>query len=255
MVRSLLLFALLAVTGVAWFSGGGEPPFKPGKLTKAQQAKLDRGVTLRFFGPDDKLLDTRRVRLVALHVAAGSPPSLLLAPGPVQAKFSAYLKLPLKGTYAFQMFGNGAAVLRLNGKEVLRTKDGVAAQKDATVDLLKGYNLVEVAYQGPPQGDATLRVFWAGEGFTWEPLPPDLLFSRNDEADLVAGTDLREGRFLYATRGCAHCHALPGKVTVGESAMPELKQGGPNLANAGRRLKADWLRAGSSIRGRCGPRR
>src|SRR5262249_6065910 len=149
--------------------------------SKEEQAKLDRGVTLRFHGADGKVLDTRRVRLMALHVPAGTAPSLLLDPGPFTAKLTALLKLPLRGTYSFRVFGTGTAVLKVNDREVLRTEGGVGKEKDAKIDLVKGYNKVEVAYQAPAQGDATLRVFWEGEGFVLEPLPPDLLFSRNDE--------------------------------------------------------------------------
>ena len=72
-------------------------------------------------------------------------------------------------------------------------------------------------------------------------MPPDLLFSRNDEADLAGGTNMREGRLLFATLGCAQCHQLPGKVKADECAMPELQQRSPHLANAGNRFRADWL--------------
>jgi len=48
-------------------------------------------------------------------------------------------------------------------KEVLRTLNGISKDKEAKVDLVKGYNLIEIAYQSPAKGDATLRLFWAAK--------------------------------------------------------------------------------------------
>src|SRR5438270_408377 len=70
-------------------------------------------------------------------------------------------------------------------------------------------------------------------------LQPGLLFSRGDEPALVRGMQRRDGRMLFATRGCAQCHELPGNVK--DAAMPELKQRGPSLEGAGRRLRAAWM--------------
>jgi mono/diheme cytochrome c family protein len=80
-----------------------------------------------------------------------------------------------------------------------------------------------------------------GEGFGLEPLPPEALFSRGDEADLVAASQVREGRVLYATRGCSRCHALPAGVKLGPGAMPEMHHEAPSLAGAGARFRPAWL--------------
>ena len=51
--------------------------FKPGKLTKEEQAALQPGLTLRFYKEPNRRnssLDARRVRLAALHVPAGGAP-------------------------------------------------------------------------------------------------------------------------------------------------------------------------------------
>src|SRR5438094_47483 len=75
-------------------------PFKPGKLPSADVAALKQGLTLRFY-KDAKPLDTRRIRLAALHVPAGDAPSPFVAPGPFAAKLSGYVKNPLKTAYSF----------------------------------------------------------------------------------------------------------------------------------------------------------
>ena len=53
-------------------------------------------------------------------------------------------------------------------------------------------------------------------------MPPDVLFSRKDDADLVAQTALREGRSLYASSQCYRCHNLPEGVYLEKVAMPEI---------------------------------
>src|SRR4051812_9299127 len=100
MFRSLLIVAALAaLPAAAWFCHAGDP-FKPGKLSKDEVAKLERGVTLRFYVFGGHQLDARRTRLLALHVPEGAPPSLLVNGGRFTAKLSAFLKLPLRGTYS-----------------------------------------------------------------------------------------------------------------------------------------------------------
>jgi mono/diheme cytochrome c family protein len=233
---------VLALGTVAWFARGGET-FKPGKLSKQEQAALQPGLTLRLFRKDtaDKPLDARRVRLAALHVNAGTAPSPFVAPGQFAATISGYLKTSLKGEFIFRVDSIGTATLRINGKEVLKVVNRVQDTAEP-IQLAKGYNRIELDYVSTAKGDGHVRVYWSGENFTTEPLPPELLFARGDEADLIRGEELRAGRFLYATRGCARCHALPDNIKEGELAMPELRfQRAPSLEGAGRRLEPAWM--------------
>jgi mono/diheme cytochrome c family protein len=209
-------------------------PFKPGKLPPAEVAALQPGLTLRFRAKagDAKSLDARRVRLAALHVPKGDPPTPFLPSGPVHVTLTGYLKNPLKGDHRFRLAGNGVVKLHVNGKEILS-----AFGKEAEVELAKNYNKIEVIYSGPPDGDATLRLEWAGEKFSFEPVPTDVLYSRKDDGDLVEKTLLREGRELYANLHCASCHAK----AVGTPKMPELTGRPPRMDEAGHRFQHDWL--------------
>jgi mono/diheme cytochrome c family protein len=213
-------------------------PFKPGKLPPAEAAGLQAGLTLRFYGKADdaKPLDTRRVRLAALHVPRDTPPSPFLAPGPIHAKLSGYLKNPLKGDYRLRLTATGAAILRINDKEVLKN-DG----QEAEVELAKNYNRIEIIYTSPSKGDSTLRLDWSGEKFGFEPVPPDMLFSPKDDADLVAQTSEREGRQVFANLHCASCHPLPGKFALKDCAMPEMQSTAPRLDEVGNRFQYAWL--------------
>jgi mono/diheme cytochrome c family protein len=238
MPRGIALVLFLTIALGLGSSPAGEP-FKPGKLSKEEIAKLDPGLTLRFVS-NGLVIDARRVRLAALHVPQGSAPSVQIAPGKLEAELTGLLKLPLKGEYAFKLVGSGDAKLAINGKTTVALENGTA-KASAPVELVKGYNLLTLNYTSPGEGQATIRVYWSGENFAWEPLPPDLLFSRKDDANLVSATSLREGRLLFATHGCAHCHKLPGKLTVEKCAMPEMRQQAPSLEGVGKRLAPDFL--------------
>jgi mono/diheme cytochrome c family protein len=234
---SIIVFIAFACPSAIGAFQPGEP-FKPGKLPPAYVAALQQGLTLRFYKPGDpKALDARRVRLAALHVPKGGAPSPFIAPGLFAAKLSGYLKNPLKGDYGFRLVGAGDIVLKINDKIVLKHPQD--KDKEVTVELAKNYNRLEIDFISPP-GDATLRLYWSGEKFGFEPVPPEVLFSRGDDKDLLEQTTLREGRLLFANRQCASCH-LPAKLATSDLKMPECKSSAPRLDDAGNRLQYDWL--------------
>ncbi len=239
---STFIVLLLALASFAPAYQTGEP-FKPGKLPPAEVAALRPGMTLRFLAKpgDAKALDARRVRLAALHVPAGSAPSPFIPAGPFHARLTGYLKNPLKSTYGFKLVATGEATLKVNDKLVLT----LPADKDksAEIELAKNYNRIEIAFNSPATGDAGLRLYWSGEKFDFEPIPPDVLFTRGDDADLVVKTHERDGRLLFANLHCASCHAAAPKGEVFKPAMPEWKSEAPKLDNAGQRFNADWLAA------------
>jgi mono/diheme cytochrome c family protein len=237
-------FLILAPGQLPAFPAGDA--FKPGKLPPAEQAALAPGLTLRFYSTpkDAKPIDTRRVRLAALHVPKDTPPSPFLASGVIHARLTGYLKNPLKGTHSFRLSGTGNILLRINEKDVLEYRDETAAKdKSVEVELAKNYNRIEIIYTSPVKGDSTLRLDWAGEKFGFEPVPPDVLYSRKDDVDLVERTALREGRSLYANLHCASCHGFPGQVKSGAIQMPEMSATPPQLDRAGDRFHANWLAA------------
>lgn len=218
-------------------------PFKPGKLPPADVAALQQGLTLRFYAKadDKKPLDARRVRLAALHVPAGAAPSPFVSPGGFAAKLTGYIKNPLKGSYSFRLVGTGSIVLKINDKAVLKHPGG--KDKEVEVELAKNYNRIEIDYVSPPKDDATLRLYWSGEKFGFEPVPPEVLSSRGDEKDLVDQAMLREGRQLFANRYCVNCHSSPPGFARGDRKMPELQSKAPDLDASGARFQLDWMTA------------
>ncbi len=109
-------FALvvLAVGAAAWYSRAGET-LKPGRLSKAEQAALQSGLTLRVYRKDT-LLDARRVRLAALYVEDGTAPTPFVEAGPFAAKLNGYLKTSLKGEFSFRIACTGKAACGLTAR-------------------------------------------------------------------------------------------------------------------------------------------
>src|SRR5688572_18285979 len=116
-----LAFILLVLAGRA-----GEPAFKPGKLPKGEQDALKPGLVLQFFAKDlsGPVLDARRSRLAAVYVPAEGQPTPWLPSGPFAARWSGYLKVPLRGSFAFQVEGKGKVAVQVNNKEILATELG-----------------------------------------------------------------------------------------------------------------------------------
>lgn len=218
-------------------------PFKPGKLPKEEQKALLSGLTVRFLDAKGEVVDARRSRLAAFFLPAGAAPSPFFAPkagDAWSARWTGYLKVPIRQEYQFQVLVRGQATLTVNDKKILAVADG-ASPLSESVELSRGYNKVEVDFAPPKTGDSVLRVSWVGEGFNLEPLPPESLFTRGTDADLTARTRLREGRLIFATHQCQRCHEVPAEIVSSADAMPELGQPAPSLENAGSRFGEAWL--------------
>ncbi|HEX3315725.1 MAG TPA: c-type cytochrome [Gemmataceae bacterium] len=235
-----VILGFIAVAGLLFGSQPAGDPFKPGKLPKAQQAALVTGLAAEFLGADTKAapLDVQRVRLAALFVPAGQAPTPFVT-GPYSIRYTGYLKAAERGDYVFKAVVLGELELRVNDKEALRAKDTTAASPPG--ELARGYNKIEIRYHPPAKGDAKFRVSWSGESFNEEPLPPDALFTRGDQSELVKHSDLRDGRLSFAAHDCTRCHELPAGIAASADKMPELSHQAPSLEGAGSRFGRGWL--------------
>ena len=183
----------------------------------------------------------------ALAVAVGEAPSAFIPAGPFRAKFTGYLKLPLRGTYEFSLAGRGAVELAFNGEPVMSVPQGdLSTAKPATANLAKGFNKLELTYTSLPDGEASLRLLWAHDEFPAEPVSAALWSFDGRDADWQHGTAQRLGRQLFAERHCIACHTLPDgvveQIAKSPQAMPELSAAAPSLIAAGQRFDASWLR-------------
>jgi mono/diheme cytochrome c family protein len=226
----------------------GKGRMDPTKLTRAkrsgplkadEEASLRPGLIVRFVQGGRK--DARHSRLAALFVPRGTCPTPFLDADSFQAVFDGYVRVPLPGEYVFRLRGYGNARLRINGKEILNGGGDLAALPAARVVLRRGLNAIELHYDSPKDADASVRLFWEGEDFTEEAVPPAALLHRGDDEALSREEKMRHGRELFATLNCARCHGLPAGVHPGAAVMPELNWGPPDLAGAGSRLNPEFV--------------
>jgi cytochrome c2 len=184
--------------------------------------------------------DTRRSRLAALFLPAGSAPTPFLDAGPFRCRWEGFLKLELNDEITFETAGRGEAMLKLNGEVVLDARDSkLSAGRSKPVSLRSGLNRFELSYQSPPSGDAEFRLAWSSKRLPPEPVPATAFVHDADHPALRHRVLARDGRNLFAEHQCARCHKPPSPWTA--TAMPELAADAPALDGIGSRLKAPWI--------------
>jgi mono/diheme cytochrome c family protein len=216
---------------------------RPGTLSQEERKGLQPGLIARFRQNDATgiIEDARHARMAALHIPRDTPVSPFLQPGPYQATFEGYLRVRLKGSYRFSLKGNGVATLQIGGQEVLVGQGDLSAGEPVSVTLPSGFVRIALRYDSPSEGDATVRLYWQSPSFAAEPLPPTVLYSDSDDAQLTARARLRRGREVFAAYRCVKCHALPATVQSSSSRMPELDRDAPDLTDVASRLRSDWM--------------
>ena len=195
------------------------------------EAAGERGLILRLNSSDGHS-DARSVRSVALHVPSGQSASPFLKAGAFTARWEGKLVLEKRSRLVFLLEGTGQARLFIDG-EALVTAIGMPSESER---LRSGEHEILVAYTPPPEGDATLRLFWEGRDFSREPVPATAFIHDPEDAGLKKQWSFRRGRALVAEKSCGSCHD-PGTEVV----MPELLLKAPSLDGIGDRLRQDWL--------------
>ena len=198
------------------------------------------GLSLRFDSVKEKIADARSARLFALNVPVGNSPTPFLTPGPFTATFEGFIEQRIRSDYQFSASGNGTLKVTINDKPALDGDGDLTAAMGDKVTLKKGKNKIVVVYKSPNEGDAIVRLYWAGDDFPAEPIDPKLLTHSIANPTLETGLQLREGRSLFANLHCLKCHA-DGSLSNLKEGMPELAKDAPNLDDVGARLKPAWL--------------
>ncbi|MHB8519191.1 MAG: DUF6797 domain-containing protein [Limisphaerales bacterium] len=185
-------------------------------------------------------VDTRVSRLAALRVSEGAPPTPFLPPGPFVSTWSGFIRLDLSDTYVFRAIGRGKVAVRVNDETAIPLSDTSRVElTNRAVRLTGGLNRIEVTYESPPTGEASVRLYWANDKLPMEPVPPTVFVHDAADTALQPGELRRLGRELFATRHCARCHAP--SVPFGAEAMPELSADAPSLDGCGSRLNPNWI--------------
>lgn len=219
----------------------------PGRLTPAPEksssqqqleARLKPGVLWRFQSSVTPQKDARVSRMLALSNTAGSPVSSFLPAGSFRTTAESYLQIPLKGSYTFEVRGRGTVRLRIGNEEILAGEGNLNEIPRRTTQLRKGFNQIELNYEPPADGAASLSLWWAGDDFASEPIQPAALFHVSDDPQLVENSLLRHGRELFATQRCQRCHPAGAEAQI---ELPEWNLDTPDLRGIRDRVTPDWL--------------
>jgi cytochrome c551/c552 len=131
-------------------------------------------------------------------------------------RFQGQIDIPQDGKYRFWTRSDDGSVLRIDGKLVVNN-DGLhpPGEKEGQVSLRKGKHATEVGmFQGG--GGFELSVLWQPPGAkTRGPVPAGILFHETPAAMIPRGViaftvdqgKARRGKELFASLGCAACHA------------------------------------------------
>ncbi len=183
--------------------------------------------------------DSRLDRFPALSIPPGEPATPFLTPGAFQVVWQGKLVIPRRQRLTFSCEGEGNAVLKIDGKEILTTETDLAAKISESTRLNPGEHDFELHYTSKPDGSAAFRLFWEEASFTRQTIPP-AAFKAEATAATTLGALQRRGRTLFASQNCAKCHN-PG-TSLGSSPMPETAEIAPILFGSGDRTSEAWLR-------------
>lgn len=160
---------------------------------------------------------------------AQSPDSRLPV-GPFSGAWKGKLLIRTEGKHAFQLYLNGEASIKLNGKTVVSgRRDTPGWVVGEPIDAEDSEPKIEIAYR-KTGNQALVRLFWSSERFPTEPIPPQLFFRDNPhrELDVVA-----RGGELFEAHRCQACHR-------GQHDEPA-ELAAPALAKQGSAIDRDWL--------------
>ncbi len=187
----------------------------------------------------DGATDSRIDRLPALSLAPGEPATPFLTPGAFQVVWTGKLVIPRRQRLVFSFEGEGAASLKIAGKDVLTCESDLAGKASESTRLNPGEHEFELSYTSKPDGTAAFRLFWEEASFPRQTIPPSA-FKAEPSAATTLGALQRRGRFLFATQNCVKCHS--SGTGFGASPMPETAEIAPILFGTGDRTSEEWLR-------------
>jgi hypothetical protein len=168
-----------------------------------------------------------------------SSPHPRIPPGAFEVGWDGIIQVNDPGPIAFGAFLGGELDVAVDGVVVLRGRglsETSRLEPAATLTRPPGHYRIAVRYRSVAGVPARLQIDWEGPGFAREPLPAWRLSHLAAELDPAIDREERaaRGRDAVGRLGCARCHqgAFPGVTDPPP---------GPSLADAGRRLRQDWL--------------
>ncbi|MEZ6061842.1 MAG: PA14 domain-containing protein [Planctomycetaceae bacterium] len=130
-------------------------------------------------------------------------PDARIGKAPFSAEWSGRLLVRQPGSHTFHAHVTGQVTIIVGGDTVLEghgTRNFVSGKP---VALAPGDHLIAVRFHTEGVSQPRLQVFWSSENFTLEPLPADILFREQANADVQ---QQESGKLLVDAFRCAACH-------------------------------------------------
>ena len=194
-----------------------------------------KGAKLEMHGKEAWQHDVSQARFLSLQVEKDSVPSPFLKKGTFTATYEAFLISTEKDRVQFQTKLNGDLIFELNGEKVFETSKAGETIESKFIELNPGAHKIKLVFKSDTAKESYFNLKWQGQKFPMEPIGPSRLRFVSD-AKINEYKGYREGRELIAESRCISCHK-----SSRTDLMLDLKMDSPDLANAGGRLKKEWL--------------
>lgn len=210
---------------------------RPGQLQPAIEQSLRPGLVMQIHTLVSAAAPSQHAgygvtRLAAYYLPRSTVKTALGRDAPLGATWTGYLKVPQKGEYQFQIDTRGKASLKIGADDIAF---------DKPIVLRRGYQPISLYFDGR-NSEIDVRLLWKSANFPWEAVPPQLLFHRHDDAELVDSQLYYAGKDLFREHRCVNCHGSPeGRRAAADQS--ELGMSAPVLDQLGGRLNADWIAA------------
>ncbi|BDS05848.1 hypothetical protein NT6N_08880 [Oceaniferula spumae] len=205
------------------------------KNTTAQLENLRHGLIQSITIKDQT--DHRVSRLPAQYVSPGDAISDMLGNGAFTSQWSGFLKLDERMSPKFSLEGRGSAVLKIDGKEIIKVSgDAEAFSKtlSESIQLDPGTHRFELHYTSV-NDTGQIRVLWQTESIPQQSIPATYFYHQPDQK-LTDALKLRNGRDTLLQQNCTQCH-----VTDSKTSLPEHHEKGPAMKGIGNRVNQSWL--------------
>ncbi len=181
--------------------------------------------------------DIRVSRLAAQYVGKGDQVSDMLSAETMDKKFtsvwSGFLILDQRTTPQFALEGNGSAVLKINGKEILNLKGKFDGKISESIQLDPGAHEFELVYTSNEDGTAQIRTLWKTAEIPLQSIAPKY-FQHQSNDDMIKSLHARAGRDLMQQQNCTACH-------LDENLPPATAKSSMDLSSIGSKVSQKWL--------------
>jgi|GEM_PF-190185 len=179
--------------------------------------------------------DIRISRFAAQYVGEGDSVSDMLSSTGKSKKFtsvwSGYIVLDERVTPQFALQGNGAAVLKINGKEILRRSGKLDGKLSESIQLNPGKHKFELSYTSEDAGTAHVRTLWQTADTPLQSIAP-MYFQYQPNKTILTALHTRAGRDIMQQQNCAACHT-DKKSPLAKSSV--------DLSGIGSKVNQQWL--------------